>query len=195
MARTHVHRPSAAALAALATLGLKSSRSMYGDSSSIVSSFILSFSNSWIFFRNCVSAMTVNANDQDGDRNSKVFLFTSSSLTTAGSILPMNSTSTPSNTRRMMSEGLGSFLTSLMCAGLMDSMAVLASSRKGCALARSASHCSFSPVMRCASASQPLLIFATFFDSFSASSDEISSEPNCLREARKQQLLVQMVCN
>ena len=68
-----------------------------------------------------------------------------------------------------MSDGLPSFFTSLMSAGLMESTALSALSTMGCALARSPSHSAFSLPMRSASAPQFSLMTATLALSTSAS--------------------------
>mmetsp|Transcript_53887 Transcript_53887/g.129838 ORF Transcript_53887/g.129838 Transcript_53887/m.129838 type:complete len:235 (-) Transcript_53887:3368-4072(-) len=174
MARTQVHRPSAAAEAAFATSGVKSSKSMYGIMSSMVSSLMASLLYVCRLVRKRESAMTFCALPYDGFINSTCFFLTVSSASPTGSMGSMNRISTPSNTSRMISLGFGSFLTSLICAGLIDAMAVLAWSRNGCALARSASQADFSPAMRAASSSHSILILFTFSLSRSASDDEIS---------------------
>jgi hypothetical protein len=72
----------------------------------------------------------------------------------------------------MMGVGFLLALISLMSLGLIDAMAELARSTKGCALARSVSAADFSPAMRVASSSHLDLILATWSPSFFASALE-----------------------
>mmetsp|Transcript_2079 Transcript_2079/g.4904 ORF Transcript_2079/g.4904 Transcript_2079/m.4904 type:complete len:215 (+) Transcript_2079:3977-4621(+) len=86
----------------------------------------------------------------------------------------LKSSRMPSKTIWMMMAGLANFFTSPMSAGLMERIAVSASSTKGCALARSAMQVDFSAPMRVASAMHLFLIVPTLSDSLLASAEDIS---------------------
>ena len=153
-------------LALLAALGLNSSTSRYGISSSIVSSFILSLCsdpNSISRARKPVSVnryFCVHVNDglKNGMPSVLPMLIVLCSTRSSGS---MNSTRQPSNVILMMSFGLPSFLISLMSAALMLRIALSALCTNGIALSRSSWHCRFCSAMSAASRSQSLLITAT----------------------------------
>mmetsp|Transcript_9936 Transcript_9936/g.31304 ORF Transcript_9936/g.31304 Transcript_9936/m.31304 type:complete len:233 (-) Transcript_9936:16-714(-) len=154
---------------------------MYGSSSSIVSSLMLSLRccpNSISCFRKDVSAITDCAELKLGSNRCTSFLFTVSLAGVTGTSGRMNRMHTPSNTSLMMSDGFGSALSSLRSAGWMLSTAASASSRYGLALARSSSASAFSAWMRRASLSHMSLMRATFSFSFLASRLDTSSDPS-----------------
>ena len=88
-----------------------------------------------------------------------------------------NKRQTQSKIKRIISEGFLKFLTSLISAALILFNALFALSTYGCACAKSASHCAFSPEIRAASVSHFSLIPLTKSDSRLASKLEISRDP------------------